>query len=202
MYPYPVSGCAGGDAEGHEPARHGLHQGLPNRIGEPGLVPDDVVDGKDQQDRFISVARLPKRLKRRRRDRGCRVSRRRLEEHGRGSDADSLELFAHHEAMRFVADHDRRRETRERRVAPDGREAPSRSLEQRELVRQREELLGVKLPGKRPETAAGASGEDDGDDLAIHETSLITHKTQPGPAGLPRSRASWERGLPARERCS
>ena len=169
----------GGDAEGHEPARHGLHQGLPNRIGEPGFVPDDVVDGKDQQDRFIAVARLPKRLKRRRRDRGCRVSRRRLEEHGRGSDADGLELFAHHEAMRFVADHDRRRETRERRVAPDGREAPSRSLQERELVRQREELLGVKLPGKRPEPAAGTSGKDDGDDQAIHEIPCLRTRLNP-----------------------
>ena len=36
----------------------------------------------------------------------------------------------------------------------------------------------------------------------LARSPLITYKAQPGPVGLPRPRSSWDRGLPARKRCS
>ena len=53
---------------------------------------------------------------------------------------------------------------------------------------------GTYFPGAK----ASAEGSSDGGPYFL----LIRYKAQPGPVGLPGPRSSWDRGLPARKRCS
>ncbi len=71
---------------------------------------------------------------------------------------DLAQLLGDREAMRLVADHDRRLKFGE----PD--HAQCRLLQHRARTRQRQELLGVQLARQRPEAGSGAAGEDYGDE--------------------------------------
>ena len=120
-----------------------------------------MVRRQDQQDGLFAFVAPGERLERRRRHGGCGAPRDRLQDDCRRRDADRPELLRHHEAVCVVAHHDGRPQ------AADGRKALGGGLQQRALAEQGDELLGMLSPRERPESAAGATRQDDGDDGRI-----------------------------------
>ena len=130
---------------------------MPGRTREPRLVANGVVRGEDKQDRVGSVVALAEHLQGSG-DSGRGVPADRLEQDGERCDAGGGKLPHDHKPVRLVRDHDGRANgARQRHDPPDGR------LKEGALVREGDKLLGMELPGKRPEPASGPARQHDGE---------------------------------------
>ena len=147
----------GDDSEHRDPPGRRLPHRLSDRGGKTRFVSNDVVRGEDHQDRIVSFANLIERFEGGGGDGRGGVPGGRLEQNGRRLDGDGLELLRNHETVLLVADHDGTPNTAQGREPADG------GLQQGVLVQERDELLGMELPGERPEPASGTARQDDGE---------------------------------------
>ena len=142
-------------AEQCDPPPRRLRHRLADRARKSRFVANDVVRGEDQKDGIVSSVAPGDRLEGGRGDRGGGIAGGRLEQNGRGGDADRRELLRDHETVRLVADHDGRPRGVQRRKPARG------ALQEGVLIRERDELLGTELAGERPEPASGTARQDD-----------------------------------------
>ncbi|CRS25503.1 hypothetical protein PAERUG_P48_London_17_VIM_2_01_13_06314 [Pseudomonas aeruginosa] len=143
-------GAAGGNAEEHHLALFGGVGGQRQGLLEGALVLDHVVGGKDQQQ---FVAAFGDQFHRGDGHRRRRVAAEGFEEDRLARQVLCLQLFLDDEAVLLVA-HQQRRLHAVEGQALDG------LLEQGVVAGEGEELLGVLLAGKRPESRAAATGKD------------------------------------------
>ncbi len=103
--------------------------------------------------------------------RGGGVPRDRLEDDCLGLQGCTRQLLAHQEAVVVVADNDRRGERGVVDTAQGG-------AEQRALpIEEADELLGIHRPRQRPQTRAGAAGQDHGNDHEPIATNICTDQS-------------------------
>ena len=105
MYTKPVSGHCRHDPECHATSVGCCPRCMRNRNGKGVLVRDHVVRGQHQHQRLLSV--LGDGLMSGYSDRGGSVSADRLENDCAGLVSQVANLFCDHEAVVFIADHDR-----------------------------------------------------------------------------------------------
>jgi hypothetical protein len=136
-------------AEGHEHARFG--QG--NRLGHGGAegigVAHLMVRRHDQQ-QGVGFGQQGGHG-----HGGGGVAAHGLDDDGARFQADFAQLLGHDEAVFLIAHHH----------GPAGN-ARGGVLQQGGVRSQRQQLLGAQFPRQRPQTGAGAAGQDDGDDLS------------------------------------
>lgn len=146
-------GAVGHDAEGHQRTL-GCRLGADrDRMLESDLFGDDVVGRHHQQDRIALLHRNQRGQSERRRG----VASHRLEYDLWRTYADLAELFGDDEAILLVGDDQR---TRVDLAAGEVLQAQRGLLQQRALAGKGEELLGIALARRRPQSGAGAAGED------------------------------------------
>ena len=119
---------------------------------ERGDVADHVIGGQHQQQRIVAASLRCR--ERGERDRRGGVATDRLEHDGLRRVVDHAQLLGDQEAMRLVADDDRRAGAEPVAAARGG-------LQHRLLVDQRQQLLRIQLARERPEPGTGAAGEKD-----------------------------------------
>ena len=159
-------------AEQRDPSPRRLRDRLPDRARKSRFVANDVVRREDQKDGIVSFVAPGQRFEGSGGDRGGGVPGGRLEQNGRGRDADRLELLRDHEPVLLVADHD----GRPRGV--QGCKPPGGDLQEGVLIDERDELLGTELPGERPEPASGTARQNDGENGGGHRRRR-NRKTRP-----------------------
>ena len=165
-------GVVGDDAEGDERTlRRGLGADR-NRLLKGREVGDDVIGRHHQQDRIALLRRGQRGEGERRRG----VAPHRFEHDLRRSHTDLAQLLGDDEAVFLVGDHQRPWIHVHRRKAL---EAGGGFLQQGVVAGERQQLLGIALARGRPQTRAGAAGENHA--LDRHEGD------RPWSEGLPRA---------------
>ena len=149
-------------AECHELAGARFANRGPHRPGKGDFVPDDMIRRQDEEDRLFVPGAPGESLERGGGDGGRGVPGDRLQNDGARRDIDGSELFRRHKAVFVVAHHDRGGGIVEGRQPLRGR------LQQGILAEKTDQLLGMVFAGQRPESAAGASRENDRDYVRIH----------------------------------
>ena len=141
---------AGGDAEGDQIAALRAGKACGHRLLEGGQVVDQMVGGKNQENRIIALGQGLKGGNGHRR-RGIAANR--LEK-DRGLGPDGPQLLGDHETMFTVTDHQRRN-----RTCHPGKPI-HRILQQGSRIDQRQQLFGIQRSGKGPEPGAGATRQN------------------------------------------
>ena len=140
------------DAKGHQSPRLGQRQSFLHRRLKRAGVLNQVICRQHQEQRIGPVRRGPQR--RQSHGRRC-VATGRLQHHVALQGVHLAQLLGHQKAVVFVANDQR---LRHRQTC----QPRQRGLQHRLLRTQGQKLLGKKLTRQRPQTRAGAAGQDDG----------------------------------------